>query len=134
MKYIITESQLKDLVRNFFVSMGVSVNVEPITFWYNLPDDFKSKFSKASFRLYVKEHGPYYYISIKDPELALEQDAMSHYIAFPTGGGWRILDTQDNIVKGDKFAFETGLSGLGITFEDFMETYVDIVGPKDGVV
>lgn len=113
MKYIITESQTKFLIKKFF-KKDFSEKIELIQFWDDLPYKLKRLFgNKNVFNYYLNKYGPMFVILVGFTEFLVQY----------RDGGWMIVDESDSSLTEFEFMDLLGISPLGITLQDFIDTY-----------
>ena len=113
MKYILTESQTKFLIKKFF-KKDFSDKIELIQFWDDLPFKLKGLFGdKNMFNYYLNRFGPMFVILVGSTEFLVQSRSE----------GWVIVDESDRYLTEIEFMVLLGISPLGITLEDFIDTY-----------
>lgn len=115
MKYIISESQVKHIIKKFF-KKDFSDKIEMIQDWDDLSYKFKGVFdSKRIFNHYLNSHGPMYLILVNGVE----------YLTQGRNQEWIIVDDNDNSISEDKLMNLLGISTLGISMNEFIDAYVN---------
>lgn len=115
MKYVINESQLKNLIKKFF-KKDFSDKIQMIQSWEDLPSNFKRMIgSKNILNRYLNMFGPLYVILINGQEY-LAQDRVEK---------WVITDDEDIEISEDKIMSLLGISTLGISMSELIDAYID---------
>jgi len=118
MKYLITESKLKTLIKDKFnIDLTGRIEFEPDTYeLLNYFDDYLSKDNLAR-RRRMDNYGPIYFIELDNSYDLLYQ------MNYATGQSWIINNGCDTWDESDFMNF-LGISGLGISVEQFLDLYV----------
>ena len=115
MKYIISESQVKHIIKKFF-KKDFSDKIEMIQDWDDLSYKFRRSFgSKKRFNYHLNYFGPMYLILVDGIE----------YLTQERKHGWTIVDDNDNSISDDKLMNLLGISPLGISMNEFIDAYVN---------
>ena len=118
MKCLITESQLKDLIKKFF-KKDLSNNIKMITSVYDIPKEFKQLSLTPQIAMtYLNVFGPMYEIRTKN-NVYLTQDRGKK------GGGWKIYDPYDTEISELDLMTELGIEKMGINISDLIDAYID---------
>ncbi len=113
MKYIVTESQTKFLIKKFF-KKDFSEKIELIQFWDDLPFNLKGLFGdKKVFNYYLNNYGPIFVILVGGTEFLVQY----------RDGVWIIVNESDLRLTEFQFMDLLGISPLGITLQEFIDTY-----------
>lgn len=118
MKYIITESKLKTFIKDKFnIDLTGRVEFEPDT--YKLLNYFDDYFTYDGLlrRRRMDNYGPIYLIDLDNGEKIFYQINYSSTIPL-------ILSIEGNAYTESEFMNLLGISGLGITMEQFLDLYV----------
>jgi hypothetical protein len=113
MKYIISESQVKQMIKKFF-KKDLSRNIEMITSYWDLPILFRRLMHKNAANLYMNAYGPMYLFTI-DGEEYLAQYREE----------WIIYDSRDNQISEFKLMDLLGISPLGLSVQELVDAYID---------
>jgi hypothetical protein len=113
MKYIISESQVKQMIKKFF-KKDLSRNIEMITSYWDLPILFRRLMHQKAANLYMNAYGPMYLFTI-DGEEYLAQYREE----------WIIYDSRDNQISEFKLMDLLGISTLGLSMQELVDAYID---------
>ena len=114
MKYIISESQVKKIIKKFF-KKDLSNNIEMITDYWDLPIEFRRLINKTAANHYLNAFGPMFLFTI-DGEQYLAQDRIEK---------WVITDYGDTPISEDKLMRLLGIETLGLTMQELIDAYID---------
>lgn len=115
MKLIISESQVKHLIKKFF-QKDFSEKIGRIRHWDDLPSSLRNIFGEERiFYLYLRDFGPMYIIL----------DDGKEYIAQYRIDNWTVTDERDRQMSGDKFMDKIGIGPLGLSMGEFINTYIE---------
>lgn len=115
MKYLITESQMKNIIKKFF-KKDFTEKIEMIQSWEALPSQFKRMIGKKEiFNRYLNYFGPMFIILVDGEE----------YLAQDREDSWVITDDEDTPIEEYRFMRMLGIEPLGITMNEFIDAYVD---------
>ena len=118
MKYLITESKLKTFIKDKFnIDLTGRVEFDPDI--YRILNDFDecTDYQSLKRRLSMDNYGPMYLIELDNSYDILYQ------MNYATGQSWIINNGCDTYDESDFMNF-FGISGLGITMEQFLDLYV----------
>ena len=118
MKYLITESSLKSLIKDKFnIDLTGRVEFDPNI--YRILNDFDrcTDYQSLKRRLSMDNYGPMYLIELENSYTMLYQ------MNYTTNIPWIINNGCDTWGESDFMNF-LGISGLGITMEQFLDLYV----------
>ena len=118
MKYLITESSLKSLIKDKFnIDLTGRVEFDPNI--YRILNDFDrcTDYQSLKRRLSMDNYGPMYLIELENSYTMLYQ------MNYTTNIPWIINNGCDTWNESDFMNF-LGISGLGITMEKFLDLYV----------
>ena len=114
MKYIITESQIKFLIKKFF-KKDFSEKIQMIQYWDDLPSIFKRYVDKKFFNVYLNKYGPMYVILVDGKEFLLQY----------RGDTWSISNDKDVPITENELIDKLGIAPLGISIQEFIDAYVN---------
>ena len=117
MKYLITESRLKTLIKDKFnIDLTGRVELDPSI--YKVLNDFDNYFTYEGLhrRLSMDNYGPMYFIELNDKLKILYQ--MNYSSNNPL-----IIDNKGDMYEESEFMSLLGVSALGITLEQFLDLY-----------
>jgi hypothetical protein len=114
MKYIIKESQVKNLIKKYF-KKDLSKNIEMITDYWDLPIEFRRLMSKNAGNHYLNAFGPMFLFNVNG-ENYLAQDRIEK---------WVITDYGDTPISEDKLMRLLGIETLGLTMQELIDAYID---------
>jgi hypothetical protein len=114
MKYIISESQVKNLIKKYF-KKDLSNNIRMITSHEDLPRHFREMMSKNAANHFLNMYGPMFLIKA-DGNNYLVQDRIEK---------WLIADITDTAISEDKLMSLLGIEALGLSMQEFIDAYID---------
>lgn len=114
MKYIINESQVKNLIKKYF-KKDLSNNIRMITAWEDLPRGFRETISKNAGNYFLNNFGPMFLITV-DGKKFLAQDRVER---------WVIADQSDTLISEDKLMRLLGIETLGLSMQELIDAYID---------
>jgi hypothetical protein len=114
MKYIIKESQVKNLIKKYF-KKDLSRNIEMITSYWDLPILFRRMMGRNAANHYLNVFGPMYLFTI-DGEQYLAQDRIEK---------WTIADSGDIGISEDELMSLLGIYPLGLSMQELVDAYID---------
>jgi hypothetical protein len=114
MKYIISESQVKNLIKKYF-KKDLSNNIEMITDYWDLPIEFRRMMSKNAGNHFLNMFGPMFLIKA-DGKKYLAQDRIEK---------WLIADESDTSISEEKLMNLLGIDTLGLSMQEFIDAYID---------
>lgn len=116
MKYLITESRMKDLIKNRF-DIDFSGKIEEVTSAYSLLNYFDECASYVYINRRLNNFGPMYLIDMSDKVKILYQKNLGN------GKDWII--TNDCTPLDESYFMDLlGIEPLGLTMEQFIEIYL----------
>ncbi len=115
MKYIIKESQVKNLIKKYF-KKDLSRNIEMITSYWDLPILFRRMMHQKAANLYMNAFGPMYLFTI-DGEQYLAQDRREE--------NWKIYNSRDEQISESELMNLLGISPLGLSIQELVDAYID---------
>lgn len=118
MKYIITESKLKSVIKDKF-GLDLTGRVELDPSLYKILNDFDLFFSYEGLRrrLNMENYGPMYLIELDDNRKVLYQ--MNYSSNHPL-----IIDNKGDVYDESDFMDFLGIRPLGLTLEQFLDLYI----------
>jgi hypothetical protein len=118
MKYIITESKLKSVIKDKF-GLDLTGRVELDPSLYKILNDFDLFFSYEGLRrrLNMENYGPMYLIELDDNRKVLYQ--MNYSSNHPL-----IIDNKGDVYDKSDFMDFLGIRPLGLTLEQFLDLYI----------
>ena len=114
MKYIIKESQFKNLIKKYF-KKDLSNNIEMITDYWDLPIEFRRLINKTVANHYLNAFGPMFLFNVNG-EKYLAQDRIEK---------WVITDYGDTPISEDKLMNLLGIDTLGLSMQELIDAYID---------
>ena len=114
MKYIISESQVKDLIKKYF-KKDLSKNIEMITDYWDLPIEFRRLINKTVANHYLNAFGPMFLFNVNG-EKYLAQDRIEK---------WVITDYGDTPISEDKLMNLLGIDTLGLSMQELIDAYIN---------
>jgi hypothetical protein len=114
MKYIIKESQVKDLIKKYF-KKDLSNNIRMITLYDDLPRQYREMMSKNAANHFLNMFGPMFLIKA-DGKNYLAQDRIEK---------WLIADESDTEISEEKLMNLLGIDTLGLSMQEFIDAYID---------
>ena len=114
MKYIIKESQVKNLIKKYF-KKDLSNNIEMITDYWDLPIEFRRLINKTVANHYLNAFGPMFLFNVNG-EKYLAQDRIEK---------WVITDYGDTPISEDKLMNLLGIDTLGLSMQELIDAYID---------
>jgi len=119
MKYIITENQIKKLIKKYF-DLDLTDNISMVTSKWDLPNEFKEIITDRNLNIFLNRYGPMYVI--KTPK--------DMYLSQPhtTDSGrdeWMIFDTTDSSVSELELMRKLGIHALGISMSELINAYIE---------
>lgn len=115
MKALITESQLKDIIKSHF-GVDLTNKIHMVTNKWELPLEFEFV-SPRALNTYLNRFGPMYVFEI-GKRLYLGQNQGRE-------DGWMIVDTGDRVVSEFEFMKLLGIEPLGLTMDTLLDQYFD---------
>jgi hypothetical protein len=114
MKYIIHESQAKNLIKKYF-KKDLSKNIRMITSFDDLPRGFREIMGKNAGNYFLNSFGPMFLFTING-EKYLAQDRIEK---------WVITDDGDSLISDDKLMNLLGIDTLGLTMQELIDAYIE---------
>ena len=116
MKYLITESKLKSIIKDKF-GIDFTGDVKEVTSAYGILNYFDECFSYVFLNRRLNNHGPMYLINIDYNFKILYQKNLE------TGLDW-IISNKCDLYDTSDFMDLIGIRPLGITMEQFIDLYI----------
>jgi hypothetical protein len=113
MKYLINESQLKNIIKSNF-GVDLTNKIHMVTNKWELPFEFEH-INQRTLNNYLNKFGPMYVFEI-GKKLYLGQNQGRK-------DGWTIVDTGDRIVSEFKFMKMIGIEYLGLSMDNLLDEY-----------
>jgi len=113
MKYLINESQLKNIIKSNF-GVDLTNKIHMVTNKWELPFEFEH-LNPRTLNNYLNKFGPMYVFEI-GKKLYLGQNQGRK-------DGWTIVDTGDRIVSEFKFMKMIGIEYLGLSMDNLLDEY-----------
>jgi len=113
MKYLINESQLKNIIKSNF-GVDLTNKIHMVTNKWELPFEFEH-INPRTLNNYLNKFGPMYVFEIGE-KLYLGQNQGRK-------DGWTIVDTGDRIVSEFKFMKMIGIEYLGLSMDNLLDEY-----------
>ena len=113
MKYLITENQIKRIIEKKF-GVDLTDKISMVTNKWELPFEFK----------YIPERGLNRYLNAYGPMYAI-QTPKNMYLGQEREDGWFIVDKGDRLVEDYQIMEELGIHGLGLSFGDLINAYIN---------
>lgn len=114
MKYIISESQVKNLIKKYF-KKDFSNRIEMITSHDDLPRDFRDKIPRYAANHYLNAFGPMFLIRTDNGDY-LAQDRIEQ---------WVIADVGDTPATEDQIMNMLGIAPLGLSMQELIDAYIE---------
>lgn len=114
MKYIIKESQVKNLIKKYF-KKDLTNNIRMITLYEDLPFEFRQMMGKHALNRYLNAFGPMFLIKV-DGKNYLAQDRVEK---------WLITDSSDTEISETKLMGLLGISLLGLSIQELVDAHID---------
>ena len=113
MKFIITESKIKEFIENKF-GVDLTNRIIMVQSYYDLPEHFQRLFTKQIINMYLNKYGPMYvFHGYTDSFLYQNQD-----------GRQLIADSTDSIVDYTDLMEDLGIENMGLTIQQVIDIYV----------
>lgn len=114
MKFLITESKLKDFIKKRF-GIDLTNKIEMVQTKWDVPMEFDDAISGTLLNQYLNKYGPMFLIKIKNREY-LYQDQSGHtFILHPSGFDFTELE----------FMKKLGIEDLGLSMRDLIDMYFE---------
>jgi hypothetical protein len=115
MKYIITENQLRKVIKKYF-NKDLSNSIDQITDYHDLPERFRRIYSKHALNYFLNNYGPMYVFRTEDGHLYLVQDQ---------GSEWFIEDDEGYSASEEKLIRSLGINALSPKLSKVIDAYFD---------
>lgn len=116
MKALITESQLKDIIKSHF-GVDLTNKIHIVTNKWELPMEFDGIISPRQLNLRLNRYGPMYVIEIG------KEKYLAQYVG--KDGGWEFVNQVDVSISEFELMRILGIQSLGLTFDDLLNQYFD---------
>ena len=114
MKYIITESRLKEMLRKI-AGVDLTGKVDIVTSTYDLPMEFDNVMTPTVLRAYLNQFGPMFII--RGPKRTFLYQNQSGRIV--------IADSNDRTYSENSIMNQLGISSMGLSVDDIIKTYYE---------
>ena len=115
MKFLITESSLKNFIKNKF-DIDLTGKIRMITSYEELPWLYKKIIPSILIHKYLNMYGPMYLIQNMEDEKFLTQPQDNHK--------WLIVDDNDMSISEQELIERLGLSKIGLTAQNIIDIYL----------
>jgi hypothetical protein len=115
MKYIINESQLKNILKSKF-GLDLTDKIQMVTNKWQLPFEFDGFMNDRLINKYLNQYGPMFVVQI----------GRFKYLGMNLGkneGGWRFFDQSDMPVSEFELMQFLKIEALGLSFDDLLNQY-----------
>jgi len=113
MKYLITENQIKRIIKKKF-GIDLTDKISMVTNKWELPFEFEF-ISERSLNRSLNIYGPMFVI----------QTPKNMYLGQERENGWDIVDKGDRVVEDYQIMKELGIHGLGLSIDDLINAYIE---------
>jgi len=120
MKYIISESQIKNLIKN---NLDADISVDMVTNKHELPNEFDFLGERVVNR-YLNSFGPMYIITLNKKNIRSRQLFLSQYRS-KIDGGWMIVDEADVSISEFELMKRLGIQVLGMDIGTLIDEYLE---------
>jgi hypothetical protein len=114
MNYLITESQIKRIIKKKF-GLDLTDKISMVTNKWELPFEFDIFIPEKMLNRFLNNYGPMYVI----------ETPKNLYLGQERENGWVIYDKKDKLVKDHQIMKELGIHGLGLSFSDLINAYIN---------
>jgi hypothetical protein len=114
MKYLITENQIKRIIKKNF-GLDLTDNISMVTNQLELPFEFTQYIPRKILNQYLNVYGPMYVITTPK----------NMYLGQERANGWIFSDSKDRLVSEREIMKELGIHPLGLTMNDVIDTYIN---------
>ncbi len=114
MKFIITESKIKQFIKNKF-GVDLTNRIKMIQSYYDLPEHYQWMISKQMIDMHLNNHGPMY-VFYGDTDSYLYQNQSGKEV---------IGDSTDHTVSYSDLMEDLGIEGMGLTIDQVIDIYVN---------
>lgn len=117
MKILLTESKLKEFIKNKF-GVDLTDKIDLIQSFEDLPGYAKGDLPKSVFNHYLNKHGPMFGIKIGDKYFTIQRQRFEH------GNFTYIIELPEDITTTEDELLELlGLDRLGVPLMDIIDIY-----------
>lgn len=113
MKYIITESQLKDIIKSNF-GVDLTNKIHMVTSKWELPEEFDFFINPRVLNKYLNKYGPMFVFEIGKRSYLTQNQGSD---------GWMIIDTGDRQLSELEFMKILGIEYLGLSMDTLLDEY-----------
>jgi len=115
MKFLITESKLKDFIEKKF-GVDLTNRIMKIENYDSLPEYFKSLYGPGHFKFYLNKYGPMYLISGNSENYLYQNQDYRKFI----------VDGYDNVISYSEMIEDLGIPyGMGLSIDDLIDLYLE---------
>ena len=115
MKFLITESKLKDFIEKKF-GVDLTNRIMKIEDYDSLPDSFKILYIPNLFDFYLDKYGPMYLIGGNSETYLYQNQGYREFI----------VNSYDNVVSYSEMIEDLGIPyGMGLSIKDIIDLYVE---------
>lgn len=114
MKYIISESQVNNLIKKYF-KKDLSSRIKMITSHDDLPRAFRESMPRYAINHFLNSFGPMFLIRTDNGDF-LAQDRIEQ---------WTIADEGDTEVTEDHIMRMLGIAPLGLSMQELIDAYIE---------
>jgi hypothetical protein len=131
MKYLLTESKLKSLLKDKF-DVDFTGKIEMVTSVYPILNDFGRCLDQNFIRKRLNNNGPMYIISLDTFDISLsiykQKGKYRNYFLYQknsSGNGYYLMDFNCQYYMDFEFMDLIGIKVLGLSMERFIDLYLD---------
>jgi hypothetical protein len=114
MKYLITENQIKRIIKKKF-GLDLTDNISMVTNKWELPFEFDNTVPERQLNRFLNTYGPMYVITT----------TKNMYLGQERENGWLFYDKKDLKTPDHKIMSELGIQGLGLSAGDLIDAYIN---------
>lgn len=114
MKYLITENQIKRIIKKKF-GLDLTDNISMVTNKWELPFEFDNTVPERQLNRFLNTYGPMYVITT----------TKNMYLGQERENGWLFYDKKDLKTPDHKIMNELGIQGLGLSAGDLIDAYIN---------
>ncbi len=114
MKYLITENQIKRIIKKNF-GLDLTDNIIMVTNKWELPFEFDNTVPERQLNRFLNSYGPMYVITT----------SKNMYLGQERENGWLFYDKRDMKTPEHQIMRELGIHGLGLTVDDLINAYIE---------
>jgi hypothetical protein len=126
MKYLLTESKLKSLLKDTF-NVDFTGKIEMVTSFYSVLNDFERCVDPSYIRRKLNSDGPMYIISLDTYTQRGKYKYKNKFLyqKNSSGGGYYLMDISCQYYSESEFMNLIGIKVLGLSMERFIDLYLD---------